>query len=92
VFDAFGQKLVISTNRGQGTGVRREPCDNCGRVGEPALGEADNSLHFRFTMSTGMTVRTGPTRRKARSVSTGFDGDNVGADSTHPERRSDPWH
>jgi len=46
--------LAISFGRESGD-------DRCG-VHEPALGETDNPLRFRFIVSTGMTVRAGPTR------------------------------
>ena len=71
-------------------GYRREPGDDRGGVHQPALGQADNSLHFRFSMSTGMTVRTGPTPGGSCCVSAGFDRDDIGADRAHAQCRGDP--
>lgn len=52
------------------------------------MGETDNPLHFLFTMSTGMTVGTGPTPGRGRGVSAGFDRD-VRVDRAHSQRRTD---
>ena len=70
-------------------GLMREPgYDRCG-IHEPALGQTDSPLNIHVIVSTVMTVGTGSTRRHACIVSTGFNRDGVGTDSTHPERRGD---
>lgn len=86
---AFGQQLVIGTDRWKGPVVWWEPGDNCRGVREPALGQTDNPLHFQFALSTVMTVGTGPTPEGNRGLPAGLYSDDVGADSPHSQCSGD---
>lgn len=76
-------RLANSSSWALTDGSGRVSGDYRGGFHESALGKADNPLHIHVGKSTGMTVRTGPTPRGNHSPPEGFDGDDVGADSSH---------
>jgi hypothetical protein len=87
------EELVVGRDRGQGPGVRWEAGDDRGRVGEAALGQADNSLLTVFRAQRADGPRW--PHRGARAVggggvAAGLDGDDVGADRARRSGRADP--
>lgn len=93
---ASWEEFVVRRHGRQRPGVDGKAGDDRGRVGQPALGETDNTLLGRGHLISRMTIRDGPTRTgdgvdgvRRRVVAACFDRDHFSAYRPDREGRAD---